>query len=181
MKVFKAFIKSFEAPKTKSVKIKISLNFFPSSGIGMGRVKSLHYPSGLLFFTVIFRLQTESTNLDQLLWRTILWIFMYCNIFWLLNKKNPNRLAFWQIAYVPVVTVFHIYFIKTKIQMHVTQLLLRKFHSKIWHRRRSFFRNVARLSTATLLYMFPSSCYSQGFSYYNNENQVPVAFWNVYL
>ena len=38
MKAFKAFIKPFEAPQ-KSVKIKISLNFFPSSGIETERVK----------------------------------------------------------------------------------------------------------------------------------------------
>ena len=36
MKAFKAFIKPFEAPR-KSVKIKIQLNFFSSSGIGTGR------------------------------------------------------------------------------------------------------------------------------------------------
>ena len=34
------FIKPFEAPQ-RSVKIKISLNFLSSSGIGMERVKSL--------------------------------------------------------------------------------------------------------------------------------------------
>ena len=37
MKAFKAFIKPCEAPQ-RSVKIKISVNFFPSSGIRVGRV-----------------------------------------------------------------------------------------------------------------------------------------------
>ena len=35
---FKAFIKPFETPK-RSVEIKISLNFFSSSGFGTGKVK----------------------------------------------------------------------------------------------------------------------------------------------
>ena len=38
MKVFKAFINSFEAPQ-RSVKVKISLNFFSLSGTGMGMFK----------------------------------------------------------------------------------------------------------------------------------------------
>ena len=38
MKAFKTFIKPFEAPQ-KSVKIKISVNFFSSFRIRMGRVK----------------------------------------------------------------------------------------------------------------------------------------------
>ena len=38
MKIFKVFIKSFEAPQ-RSMKIKIELNFFTLSGIGMLRVK----------------------------------------------------------------------------------------------------------------------------------------------
>ena len=38
MKTFKAFIKPFEAPQ-RSAKIKISVNFFSSSGIGRVRVK----------------------------------------------------------------------------------------------------------------------------------------------
>ena len=38
MKVFKSFIKSFEAPQ-RSVKMKIAVNFFSSSRIGTGRVK----------------------------------------------------------------------------------------------------------------------------------------------
>ena len=38
IKVFKAFIKPFEASQ-RSVKIKISVNFFSASGIGTGRVK----------------------------------------------------------------------------------------------------------------------------------------------
>ena len=37
MKAFKAFIKPFEAPQ-RSVKIKIEVNYFPSSEIGAGRV-----------------------------------------------------------------------------------------------------------------------------------------------
>ena len=37
-KTFKAFLELFEAPQ-RSVKIKILLNFFSSSGIGTGRVK----------------------------------------------------------------------------------------------------------------------------------------------
>ena len=37
MKALKVFIKPFEAPQ-RSVKIKIELNFFSSSGIGTGRV-----------------------------------------------------------------------------------------------------------------------------------------------
>ena len=41
MKALKAFIKPFEAPQ-RSVKIKASLNFFSSSGIGKGRVKAFH-------------------------------------------------------------------------------------------------------------------------------------------
>ena len=36
-KAFKAFIKPFEAPQ-RSMKIKIKVNFFSSSGIGTGRV-----------------------------------------------------------------------------------------------------------------------------------------------
>ena len=40
MKAFKVFIKSFEAPQ-RSVKIKIQVNFFSSSGIGTGRVKMI--------------------------------------------------------------------------------------------------------------------------------------------
>ena len=39
MKAFKVFIKPFEAPQ-RSVKIKISHNFFTSSGIRTGRVKN---------------------------------------------------------------------------------------------------------------------------------------------
>ena len=39
MKAFKAFTKPFEAPQ-RSVKIKILLNFFSSSGIGTGRVNN---------------------------------------------------------------------------------------------------------------------------------------------
>ena len=39
MKVFKAFMKPFEAPK-RSVKIKISVNFFALPGIETGRVKT---------------------------------------------------------------------------------------------------------------------------------------------
>ena len=39
MKAFNAFIKPFEAPQ-RSVKIKIKLDFFSSSGIGTGRVKA---------------------------------------------------------------------------------------------------------------------------------------------
>ena len=38
MKAFKAFREPFEAPQG-SVKIKIEVNIFSSSGIGMGRVK----------------------------------------------------------------------------------------------------------------------------------------------
>ena len=38
MKVFKVFIKPFEALQ-RSLKIKLELNFFSSSGIGTGRVK----------------------------------------------------------------------------------------------------------------------------------------------
>ena len=39
MKVFKAFMKPFEAPQ-RSEKIKIYLNFLSSSGIGTGRVNA---------------------------------------------------------------------------------------------------------------------------------------------
>ena len=42
MKAFKAFIKSFETPQ-RSVKIKIELNFFSSSGVGAGRVKANNF------------------------------------------------------------------------------------------------------------------------------------------
>ena len=42
MKAFKEFIKPFEIPQ-RSVKIKISLNFFSSSKIGTGRVNSKRY------------------------------------------------------------------------------------------------------------------------------------------
>ena len=38
MKAFKAFVKPFEAPQ-RSMKIKISVNFFSLSGIGAERVK----------------------------------------------------------------------------------------------------------------------------------------------
>ena len=40
MKAFKAFIKPFEALQ-RSVKIKMYVNFFSSSGIGAGRVKKV--------------------------------------------------------------------------------------------------------------------------------------------
>ena len=55
MKVFKAFIKPFEAPQ-RSVKIKLQVIFFSSSGIETGRVNEYlsmdlltHYSPVLLF------------------------------------------------------------------------------------------------------------------------------------
>ena len=48
MKAFKAFIRPFEAPQ-RSTKIKIQLNFFSSSGVGMGRVKDT------MMINIIFR------------------------------------------------------------------------------------------------------------------------------
>ena len=48
MKVFKAFITTFEAPK-RSVKIKIQVNFFPLSRIGTGRVNAIF----IIFFEVL--------------------------------------------------------------------------------------------------------------------------------
>ena len=44
---FKAFIKPFEAPQ-RSVKIKISLNFSSSSGIGTGKVNMYYYGQMLM-------------------------------------------------------------------------------------------------------------------------------------
>ena len=43
MKAFKVFIKPFEAPQ-RSAKIKLYVNFFSSSGIGMRRLKILKKP-----------------------------------------------------------------------------------------------------------------------------------------
>ena len=48
MKAFKAFIRPFEEPQ-RSAKIKIQLNFFSSSGVGMGRVKDT------MMINIIFR------------------------------------------------------------------------------------------------------------------------------
>ena len=51
MKAFKAFIKPFEALQ-RSVKIKIYVNFFSSSGIGVGRVnKDIKCENGVVGLT----------------------------------------------------------------------------------------------------------------------------------
>ena len=45
--LLKAFIKPFKVPQ-RSVKINISVNFFPSSGLGAGRVKKeIQYYQGM--------------------------------------------------------------------------------------------------------------------------------------
>ena len=124
MKVFKAFIKPFEAPQ-RIVKIKILLNFFSSSGIGTGRVnitldidlqECLNRQLSLTYaFTYLNNYQISKRKqwrYNVIIINEILTGAIWYHLYNLKNVKNTHRgvLLWLKLTTLLKVTLLHAYF-----------------------------------------------------------------------